>query len=87
MLAGTWIEKAAAQWQTVLPKNARTTMEKMRNHVSALPLDNWIFFRSIMIIPQGSILALNARTGNVIHASWEVKPPEEYSSVRAKDAT
>ena len=84
VLAGIWIEKAAAQWQTVLPKNARTTMEKMRNHVSALPLDNWIFFRSIMIIPQGSILALNSLTGNIIHASWDVKPPEEYSSVRAK---
>ena len=84
VLAGTWMEKAAAQWQTVLPKNARTTMEKMRSHISALPLGDWIFFRSIMIIPQGSILALNSRTGNIVHGTWNVKPPEEHASGRAQ---
>ena len=57
VIAGVWIEKAAGQWQTMLPKNARTTMDKMRKHVSALPLDDWIFFRSITIIPPVSMLA------------------------------
>ena len=84
VLAGRWMERTAAQWQTVLPKNAQTSMDKMRKHTSALPLDDWIFFRSIMIIPQGSILALNARTGNAVHGDWNLKPPEEYSSARTK---
>ena len=78
------MEKAAAQWQTILPKNARATMEKMRSHISALPLNDWIFFRSIMIIPQGSILALNSRTGNVAHGNWNIKPPEEFTSGRSQ---